>query len=50
MKKIVLTIYHTGAPDYLIRILMRLVRKMSPDVKMVEVMETETDEDYKIVK
>lgn len=44
MKKIVLTIYHTGVPAYLIRIMMRLIAKMSPEVKIIEVMETETDD------
>lgn len=43
MKKIVLTIYHTGVPAHLIRIVMRLIAKMSPEVKIIEVMETETD-------
>lgn len=44
MKKIVLTIYHTGVPAYLIRIMVRLIAKMSPEVKIIEVMETETDD------
>lgn len=44
MKKIILTIYHTGVPDYLIRILMRLINKMSSEVKMIEILETETDD------
>ncbi|MDR2003316.1 MAG: hypothetical protein LBQ74_09825 [Prevotella sp.] len=50
MKKIVLTIYHTGVPAYLIRIVMRLVRKMSPEVKMVEVLETEVPETKDIIE
>jgi hypothetical protein len=41
MKKIILTIYHTGVPAYLIRVVMRLIAKMSPEDKIIEVMETD---------
>jgi hypothetical protein len=47
MKKIVLTIYHPGVPAYLIRAVIRLIIKMSPEVKMIEVLETEVKEEVK---
>lgn len=43
MKKIVLTIYHTGASKYHIRFILTLIRKMA-GVQIIEISETEIQE------